>query len=437
MNGIWKVLLGFVLGAFLVSIGFVFYTSIELNTVSILVGFIGGLAMVSIMFLLYNSKRKAQQEGQSKHISLSVFILLACLITGFVILKGNEFLRSKNKLQEQSNKMQAAMLDAQLKSDQVVLVGNLLQEIREERNLQSTDTLSSGMVAKIVRLNSSLKAYPYVKGDSLSSFKYSPERGQLLLALLEMKLDSSTLKQVLHKTSFTRADLSASNLSGLDLAGLDFSLANLQNVNLQFANLKDANLKEAHLRGADLNKTDLRGAQLINADLSWTNLKQAIFKEAKMNGVNLKSAKIDSTDLRGIELKWADLSGAILKASNLSKLPLTGSSFVKSNLSVANLSNTDLSIADLTEANMFGVDLQDANLYHVKLEFADMRKSNLQGANFRSANLKAVLLEGAIVSGKDWFEKLLEWKVEGISDIRRKYEIVKDDDNKAFRIIKK
>ncbi len=159
-------------------------------------------------------------------------------ILGFGITRQNELLKAQIQYQARSIEQQSELIESVKKGSLVFLMSHILDKVDEELTNHPRRTLSKETIARIAALNTAFQPYAYVKGDSLSVKKLSPERGQLLLVLSIMNMDSSSFDTIKAKTSFAGADLRGANLNGANLSGVD---------------LRDANLKEADLRGANLN----------------------------------------------------------------------------------------------------------------------------------------------------------------------------------------
>ncbi len=96
--------------------------------------------------------------------------------------------------------------------------------------------------------------------------EYSPERAQLLLSLVNSRLDSITMNRIYESTTFDQSYLFTVNLRKANLIGADLIVANLSEADLVFANLSEANLREADLSDADLkNVKNLDASQLQDA----------------------------------------------------------------------------------------------------------------------------------------------------------------------------
>jgi uncharacterized protein YjbI with pentapeptide repeats len=324
-------------------------------------------------------------------ILVAGFIVLGGLASGIMIYRQTGLLETQTEVQNKKVIELTEMVQSMRRGNQVLLMSNVLDKVDEELNASPDGMLSDATIARIVALSHSLKPYRYFVGDSLSEKQLSPERGQLLLALSLMKIDSVSFRRIRTEGNFLGADLSNSDLSGLDLSGIDLSDANLSDADLREADLGESILKRASLLAANLERADLTMTNLERANLSWTD----------MNGAKLHKTYLDGADLNSSRLRYADLTEASLRYADL-----TSVLFDRSRLSGANLFFADMKQASFSDADLSG---------------ADLRKTNL-----KQASLKGAELSGATVQEEDWLEKLDERGVVGAVEIRRNYKIVLD-----------
>ncbi len=335
-----------------------------------------------------------------------VMIILVGLIISFLMNRQNEL--TQKQFQDKMIEQRSALIESIRISSLVFLMSNILDKVDDELKNNPQRTLTDETIARIAALSYSFKPYRNLEGDTLTKEKFSPERGQLLLALSNMKIDSNSFDKIKFKTSFLGADLRGADLWETDLSGAD----------LRRANLSEADLRGTNLNGADLRGANVWGANLQNAQLSEANLKRVNFGWADLNGADLSEAALDGVDLTAAKLRKADLSGA-------------------------NMNTADLSGAFLNEANLNGVDLLGTGLRRANLNGAMLKDANLKGADLSEtvltkANMSGVELTRAAVYEKNWLEKLSEWQVTGAREIREKYKIAKDKSGQyEYRVEKK
>ncbi len=406
-----NLLIGMIPGALIGwALGFLRFPYMEKNF-SFLLGFIACLAFVSlglILLFVWNKnalllkligKDPANQVSKSATgtysliwIMVSGFIVLGGLVSSFLIFKQNELFKTQTQKQNKRILEMSELVESARKSNLAFLMSNILDKVDDELRSTPNRILSDSTIERITALNNSLfKPYRYFEGDSLSKKELSPERGQLLLALCLMKIDSSSFAKIKLGAPFSGADLSGADLKGADLSGADLRDADLKDADLSGANLSRADLRGAILWGANLNMANLSGADLKRSDLRWAELKGADLKFANLDGANLTSAQLIKADLRGATIRWAEAGGAMFNEANLTGVDLVRTGLTKVNLSGANLSEANLGRADLREANLMG---------------AELTKTSVQN--------------------KNWLEMLNEWRITGAKEIQETYQIAGD-----------
>ena len=316
---------------------------------------------------------------------------------------------TQNDLITQQNEKitkQVFLEEASRRNNLVLLMDNILAKVNSEIT-DENKKLSTPLIGRIQALSQGFQPYYFLDDSTnLTKQKYSPERGQLLLALANSGIDTTTMDIIFDKATFSSAYLKGAKLDSLYLRGADLREADLQRADLREADLQGANLRYADLQGANLRDADLQGANLRDADLQGANL-----RDADLQGADLKDA-----DLQGVYLWSADLQGAYLRDADLQGADLWS----------ADLQGADLTIADLQGAYLWSADLQGAYLWSADLQGANLRYADLQGADLRYAKLS-----NAIVSDLNWLLKLKECEVKGYEKIIATY-IVVDSGGKRF-----
>ncbi len=409
MKAISNLLIGIILGGLIGwALGFLRLPYIE-NNFSFLVGFTACFAFAALGILLFlalngnflpfrmvGKDAKTSVANAPLAPALISILVAASIIYGgvksFLIFKQNRIL--KTRLQDQDDKIReiSEVIEADMRGGLIVLLSSVLDKVDDELKNNPGRTLSDETIARITAtVNYSFKPCRHWLGDSLSQNELSPERGQLLLALSAMKIDSASYNKIISNTSFSGADLRGSDLKRADFSGADLKGADLQDADLSGSDLSGADLKETNLWGANLNNANLNKADLRRSNLSWTDL----------NGINLRLANLDGADLTNAQLRRADLSGATIQWAKADGVLLN-------------------------EANLTGVDLKGTVLARANLSGARLNEANLGKVSLREANLAGTELDRTSVEAEDWFEKLNEWRIAEAREIRVGYRIADD-----------
>ncbi len=388
------------------ALGFLRLPYLEKNY-SFLLGFITALAVVSLVLLLLTAwnkcfllglmnKRMVKEDAKNTRTHVFTWAILAGVVVlggiavGWTIYRGYESLKLQIQHQDKQIQEMAALSAVVQESALKPLLHSLLEDVGEELKRNPRRTLRDTTIARIAALSVAFQPYPSIEGDSLSRQAYSPERGQLLQALVLMNIDPGTFGQIKRHTLFVGADLRGADLKGLNLSGINLRGANLEGTDLHGTNLKEADLREANLWGANLNQAVLNQANLKRADLSWAQLNEATLSLANLDEAILSNAQLKKADLYDATFQWAQLGGALFQEANLTSVYFVGTNFTKVNLTQANLNSTDLRKANFSEAVLVGVQLNKA------------------------------------VVDKNWPEKLQQWQATGAQKIQEDYEVVND-----------
>ncbi|MCC6411967.1 MAG: pentapeptide repeat-containing protein [Saprospiraceae bacterium] len=399
MKGKSYLVVGLVLGCALGWIlGFLRLPHLEKNA-SFLLGFSAGLVLFSLVLLLLNvwkSKFLPQPTANAVfpfirfQTILSGVMVLGSLVFGFTFYLQNKAF--KQHIQRQDKKMQdmAAWVASVKQNDQKLLINSVLNDVVEALKRYPGRPLNDTTIARIAALSFACKPHPYFEGDSLSAKAYSSERGQLLQALVLLKMDTGSFAQIKRTTTFAGADLRGADLKGLALSGFNLNGANLKDADLSGANLLGSDLGNANLWGAKLNRANLSHSDLKKANLNWAQLNEATLVRANLNGANLSAAQLSKANLDHASFQWAQSDGALFNE------------------------------AILTGANLEGTDLTKANLNRANLDATELRRINLS-----EADLVGVLVNKAIVD-ENWPEKLKQWQPMGLKQLQDTYAVVND-----------
>lgn len=410
-----NLVIGLVLGGIMGwTLGFLRLPYLE-NNYAFGIGFISCLAIVLIgmalifvwnknqQFVQLMGKNQATTEGQTPQrtytllwILVSSFILVGGLISSGLIYQQNALVERQLQTQNEQIIQQSALMEANRRSNSLVLANNLYEQLNEALENSPNKVLSEEMLKRIAALNYTFQPYSYLQGDSLSGKKLSPERGQLLVVLASLNLDSSSFKTIKRNISFANADLSNANLNELDLSGIDLRAANFQNAQLQSTNLEKANLNGASFVECDLTKAHLNKAKLESTNFSYAILQGADLSETNLNGATLKAAKMNQANLSKAVMTFANLTGAFLNEANLSEIDASRST------------------------------LREANLTKAILTKANMRVTNFSGTILKNANLEGANLAWAIVDGVNWLERLEGYQAKGGEKIVKGFKVKVD-----------
>lgn len=384
----WGLVIGVTIGF---ALGYLKLPFIEDNKVAVLFGVSLVLMVQAALFFL--KAKSSRGRGQKVYKPLSI-VLFGLIVLGVIIGKiffGKSQNQLESKLQEQTEKLDdlTTYLHSVENNKEAELLRKTLEKIEQEANSNPSRIISEITIEQLIALSSSFQARPVLINDTLSDDALSSSRGELLLALIRLKLDSSIFSQLIKNVSFEKANLEQANLEGMELSGINLSGANLKNAKLKGSKLKNANLMQAKLWGGDLESADLSNANLENSNLLWANLNGIQGEKLNLNGANLENAQMMNAEIPSATFRFTNLSGAMLNESNLQ-----GGDIARAILANVNLTNTDLT--------------------SVRIRTCD----------FSSANLENTELENTEVE-EDWFDRIPKKQKEKYWETLKQYVVVK------------
>lgn len=371
VKGILKFLVGAILGGLVGwALGFLRFPMVESNG-SFWTGFLAAMSLVLLLLaLVYLGKNrkvlrsKNQRSGNSNRGRLIFVMILAAVsmaIGGAIGSWNGQQSRTdlEARIQEKDQAIleQEELMESVRQEQLAALMSNVLGKIDEELATNPDSLLTTSTIARVTALSYSFKPYRSLSGDTLAHKKLSPERGQLLLALASMDIDSTSFALIKKDASFAEADLREANLKGADLSGADLKGANLRDAVLDGANLQQANLEWAMLWGAKLDSANLSEANLRWADLKWTEMNGANLSRTAMNGADLSDAKMRSVEIKGAVFQFGKANNAMLIDADLSGTDMFGTKLINANLTNANLFEANVIAGDLTDARITGANL--------------------------------------------------------------------------------
>lgn len=353
--------------------------------------------LVFIFFIFIKSTLKIKSQQTTEAVSskknflllLVVFVIvIASVIFNIKFYKQNSDL--EKQIHEDRKKIQelSAIIESSGSGNLSVFMNTILEEVDSEMKTKSV--LSDSVIHKLATLSYSFKPHKIYEGDSISEKTISLERGQLLLALLMLDIDSVSFLRIKSEVSFAGA-----NLNGADLRGVDLS-----NADLKGAHFKVANLKRVNLSGADLSDAVLYAANLDSAKLVATN-----FKRADMRWAMLNHAQLQSADLSGAQMMQAQFANAEMYRATIQN---------------ADLSGAIMQNANLTSANLIGSNLQRVNFKNAILMYVNMRLTNQFEAIYSDANLHKAIVDST------WMKDSPGWNLTGYEYIKEKYKLLND-----------
>lgn len=371
---------------------------VTLSLVAIALLLVYGLNRNTFVKRVFSRGSSDEPAGTIPSLITAVGLLFAIgvLIAAFSVSRMNTNFGREIKKKDDLIAEQTAQIKNLQAQNLMSAMNELLEELEEEVQQTPERIVSDQMVARIAALSFSMKPYKSLEGDSVSEKVYSPERGQLLIALARMNIDSSSFENIKAQSDFSGADLRRSDFAGMDLKGLKAKRAIFDEAKLEGTNFSKADLEASSFWAAYMNHAVFDSANLKWCNLSWADMNFASMKHCDFFGSDFASAKLQEADLSYASLKRADLEGA-----NMAKIKFVGAFLRNTGMRKANLTGADFTNSVMTESVYTGADLTGVNITN------------------------------AVLNRDAWFEKMTDWNVGGIEEIKLKYDKVEDTSGRA------
>lgn len=221
-----------------------------------------------------------------------------------------ELIKHQNRRLDQQTYLQ----EAERRSSLVFLFSNVMdavdKELKDDYLKDKIRNLSPQLIGRIIALSTRLRPYKYLEGDSLILNPLSPERGQLLVNLIESQLDTVTYAKLWESANFNNADLK----------GFALNEAYLVNIKLKGARLTNSRLRAVILNDADISGVDFSNAIIMDTKLVNTNLTEAILFNAEIEYSDLTEARLYGANLCGLKLSKTNLNVGDLTESKVCDL---------------------------------------------------------------------------------------------------------------------
>jgi len=242
-------------------------------------------------------------------------LMIAILPSMFLLIQSNLLFNQNRLFKEQNERLvqQTYLQEAQRRSSLNFLLGNIFDKIDEELKNNENRDLSDQLLGRIIALTHSLKPYYFLEGDKLVVRPWSPERGQLMIALLNSKLDSNSYNEIFGLGNFSQSDLKETELSGINFRNFSLYDSRLDGISIQVSTINhsvgDLFIVDGFIHDCTFN---------INSHNSTFSIKKSTVLKTRIE-------KKSSLNLHKLDLSQSYLDSSFVKATNLDTLSLKGS----------------------------------------------------------------------------------------------------------------
>ncbi len=244
---------------------------------------------------------------------IGFFLLITTLLPTLLILLQVYYLRNQNQLiRTQNNRLdqQTYLQEASRRSYMIGVLDGMIKDVTSRG-----ENVSKSNITRLIALSKNLKPYKYLENDHLIPKQLSPERGYLLLALLESDLnlnkviDFNTKETIISALDFSYAELRNTDLTQLDLAFMDLNNSTLDNSNFTKSTFSKGIFDDASLVNVNLGNSDILNCSFKNANMKGINFANSYISKCNFNNADLSNANFTHVDLRKSSFENAQING--------------------------------------------------------------------------------------------------------------------------------
>lgn len=378
---------------------------------------ISALATVLTTLFIFFQLGISRRQSVIFHEQTSIFQKQTNLIDA-----QNNLLNFQNERISQQTNLQ----EAERRSSVVYLFSNVLDKIDEElKNKQRRGekrVLSTELIARIASLTQALKPYKYLNNDTIISRAVSPEKGQLLSALINFDLNQNTYDSIFKKSNFQSLELENAYLNSTVFNKINLANSVLLNCNISNSVFNDATLSNVIFSRSNIANTVFQNANLVKSEIKSVQAENAKFLGCTLEGVsfsgsNLQKVIFDSGKklrLEFGEILYGQLSNTsknlkILDTIEKFDIIYGGESTYTDNRnnkmyyhtiiteidindmpfdpSLSNMKKVDFSYSDLTGTKIFNYKINESNFQESIITSVEFSNISVWKTDFKNAKL--------------------------------------------------
>ncbi len=246
---------------------------------------------------------------------IGVFLILTSLLPTLFLLIQVYYLRNQNELITGQNErlgQQTNLQEADRRSSMLFVLDQMIKDVTTD-GFRNNGKISKANSTRIIAMSKILKPYRYLDKDTLISKPVSPERGYLLMSMLESNIDlgkmidQNTKQTLASLLNFEYAELTNASITGIDLKNLNLNHAKMDASNFMKSYIHKSQFNNAYLKKSNFSRTDIVESSFFNA-----NLNQANFKGASLKIINFENANLSNVDFSGADLIQVNFKNAII-----------------------------------------------------------------------------------------------------------------------------
>jgi uncharacterized protein YjbI with pentapeptide repeats len=310
-------------------------------------------------------------------VFIGAFSIAFGFLSTIVLLEQNK----KIEIQNQRLNQQLYLQEAERRSSLVFLFSNIMDainnELKEDYAKDNIRNLSPQLIGRIISLSHRLEPYQYLDADTLIGMPLSPERGQLLINLVESQLDTLSYKKIWLKTDFSYSDLKGILFEDtVYLVGINLERSNLTEATLKGARLNHANLSNALMTNINLERSNISHGNLANALLTEANLANSNLTNINLNSIYANSINLNNTILKNGTLNRANIRNSLITNSNLNNIEMNNATIIGCLFSNSVITNSEITDTKLLGLGARNTSFMNTDLQNTKLLFSETNKTN-------------------------------------------------------------
>lgn len=228
----------------------------------------------------------------------------------------NDLLIIQNERLTQQNQL----ADAQRRSSFVFMMGNIMDAINEKLNdpFNEDRLIPVELIGQVISLSNSLTPYKFIIDSSLISKPLSPERGMLLIYLLQSELNPDNLNEIIKKATFKSSYIENLNLTNKRLDYLDLSNSNIENIQFDYDTIEKITCNSCNIINLRVRNSVINSFNLIN---DYENIDLSVNKsrlfDHYIKTLNANNIKIDSSDIRDFMIEADSINNIVINYTSL------------------------------------------------------------------------------------------------------------------------
>ncbi len=256
---------------------------------------------------------------------IGVFLILTSFLPTLFLLIQVYYLRNQNELITGQNErlgQQTNLQEADRRSSMLFVLDQMIKDVTTD-GYRNNGKISKANSTRIIAMSKILKPYRYLDKDTLISKPVSPERGYLLMSMLESNIDLDKMidqntKQTLSSLlNFEYAELTNASITDINLKNLHLNFAKMNGSNFMKSYIHKSELNNASLRNTNFSRTDIIESSFVGSDLNKANFKGASLKIVDFENANLSNVNFEGADLIQINFKNATILNAKFDNANV------------------------------------------------------------------------------------------------------------------------